>query len=83
MPEYANLLVTYMKITLIPDWPSRLGSNFAYVTAGLGAPKMQLAHLIQSHQWEMPNCTGFSGFAWGLEAFKQKSHKSDLASRRL
>ncbi len=28
--------------------------------------KMQLAHLIGSHQWEMPSCTGFSGSAWGL-----------------
>ena len=34
--------------------------------AGLGAPRMQLAHLIGSHQWEMPNCTDFSGFVWGL-----------------
>ena len=50
----------------IPDWPRRLGSNFAHITAGLGAPKMQLAHLIGSHRWEMPNCTGLSGFAWGL-----------------
>ena len=50
----------------IPDWPRRLGSNFAHITAGLGGPKMQLAHLIGSHQWEMPSCTGFSGFAWAL-----------------
>ena len=50
----------------IPDWPRRLVSNFAHITAGLGGPKMQLAHLIGSHQWEMPSCTGFSGFAWGL-----------------
>ena len=50
----------------IPDWPRRLGSNFAHTTAGLGAPKMQLAHLIGSHQWEMPTCTRFSGSAWGL-----------------
>ena len=49
----------------IPDWPRRLVSNFARITAGLGGPKMQLAHLIGSHQWEMPSCTGFSGFAWG------------------
>ena len=45
---------------------ARLVSNFAHITAGLGGPKMQLAHLIGSHQWEMPSCTGFSGFAWGL-----------------
>ena len=50
----------------ISDWPRRLVSNFAHITAGLGGPKMQLAHLIGSHQWEMPSCTGFSGFAWGL-----------------
>ena len=50
----------------IPDWPRRLVSNFAHITAGLGGPKMQLAHLIGSHQWEMPSCTGFSGSAWGL-----------------
>ena len=50
----------------VPDWPRRLGSNFAHITAGLGGPKMQLAHLVGSHQWEMPSCTGFSGFAWGL-----------------
>ena len=50
----------------IPDWPHRLGSNYARIIAGLGAPRMQLAHLIGSHQWEMPNCTGFSGFVWGL-----------------
>ena len=50
----------------IPDWPRRLVSNFAHITAGLGGPKMQLAHLIGSHQWEMPSCTGFSGFAWDL-----------------
>ena len=50
----------------IPDWPRRLESHFAHATTGLGALKMQLAHLIGSHQWEMPNCSGFSGFAWGL-----------------
>ena len=50
----------------IPDWPHRLGSNYARIIADLGAPRMQLAHLIGSHQWEMPNCTGFSGFVWGL-----------------
>ena len=50
----------------IPDWPRRLVSNFARITAGLGGPKIQLAHLIGSHQWEMPSCTGFLGFAWGL-----------------
>ena len=50
----------------IPDWPRRLGSSFAHITAGLGAPKLQPAHLIGSHQWEMPNCTRFSGSAWGL-----------------
>ena len=50
----------------IPDWPRRLVSHFAHITAGLGGPKMQLAHLIGSHQWEIPSCTGFSGFAWGL-----------------
>ena len=26
---------------------------------------MQLAHLIGSHQWEMPSCTGFSRFRMG------------------
>ena len=43
----------------ILDWLRRLGSNFAHITTGLGAPKMQLAHLIGNHQWEMPKCTGF------------------------
>ena len=33
---------------------------------GLPGLEMQLAHLIGSHQWETPSCTGFSGFAWGL-----------------
>ena len=37
----------------IPDSPCRLGSSFAHITAGLGAPKMQLAHIIGIHQWEM------------------------------
>ena len=49
----------------VPDWPRRLGSNFAHIIAGLGGLKMQLAHLIGSHQREMQSCTGFSGFAWG------------------
>ena len=32
-----------------PRCARRLGSNFACITAGLGAPKMQLAHLVGSH----------------------------------
>ena len=39
----------------IPYRPHRLGSEFAYITAGLDAPIMQLALLIGSHLWEMPN----------------------------
>ena len=35
-------LTVYLKI---PDWPHRLGSNFARITAGLGAHRSQLAHL--------------------------------------
>ena len=49
--------------------------HFAHITAGLGALKRQLAvlaHLIGSHQWEMPSCAGFSGFAWGLITFQLK-----------
>ena len=49
----------------IPDWPRRLVSNFAHITTGLGGPKMQLAHLIGSHQWQMPSCTGILRFRMG------------------
>ena len=58
----------------IPIWPLWLGSNFAHITAGLGAPKMQFAHLTGSHRWEMPNCTGFSGSAWGLILVEEGRH---------
>ena len=47
----------------IPDWPPRLGSKFAPITAGLGGPRTQPAHLTGSHQWDIPNCTGFSGYS--------------------
>ena len=50
----------------IPGWPHQLGSNFAHITDGLGAPRTQLPHLNGSHLWQMPNCTKFSGFVWGL-----------------
>ncbi len=57
-------LASFDSCLRIPDWPHRLGSNFARIIAGLGVPRMQLAHLIGSHQWE--NCTGFSVSVWGL-----------------
>ena len=59
-------LASFDSLPQDPRLARRLVSNFAHITAALGGPKMQLAHLIGSHQCEMPSCTGFSGFAWGL-----------------
>ncbi len=59
-------LASFDSLPQDPRLAPSAGVNVCTCPAGLGAPKMQLAHLIGSHQWEMPNCTGFSGFAQGL-----------------
>ena len=51
-------LASFDSLPQDPRLAPSAGVKFAHVTAGLGALIMQLAHLIGSHEMELPNCTG-------------------------